>query len=200
MICANPWFASAAFCATRLLYHIRFDLSRGFAKVFSTFFRGFQPLACPFSFSAEVFDIISRSLVFVKRFLKDFFNLFRDILSSVPSAFASLIGSWIISHPLAFVKRVFKDFFNLFRDTLSRCSSIRCIHPAVFLTRSRAPLVDSPCLVDSSHIIALLFRFVKGVFQSFFTLAGLDVWYKFWFQLLCIIASFWCGVVDQGEK
>ena len=64
----------------------------------------------------------------------------------------------IISHSLPFVKRFFKSFFNFFRDILC----------AVFLSFSAA---RRP-LVDSLHIIALSFSFVKGVFISFF---GLDV-------------------------
>ena len=119
----RTWFALVAFHATFSLYHIRFDLSRGFAKVFFNFFRDSQPLACPFGFSAEVFDIISRSLVFVKRFFKSFFNLFRDILS---------------------------------------CCSI-------------GQSLSIAALADSSHIIALPSSFVKGVFKTFFGLAGLAV-------------------------
>ena len=155
MICANLVRVGRVSCDLFIISH-PFRFVKGFCKSFFNFFRGFQSLACPFGFSAEVFDIISRSLVFVKRFFKSFFNFFRDILSAALGFPASQIGLRIISHLLDFVKRFFKSFFNLFRDVLPCCS--------IGQSLSIAALVDSRCLVDSSHIIALPSPFVKGVF------------------------------------
>ena len=102
--------------------------------------------------------IISHSLDFVKRFLESFSNFF-VIFVRVSLSQNSRI---IISHPLAFVKRFSKSFLNFF-----------VIFRGFQLISLKAFLVDSP------HIIALLFPFVKGVFQYFSTLEGLAVCHNF---------------------
>ena len=59
MICASLRLA-AAFCATRILYHIRFDLSRGFWKVFKKFFKAlFEPFPLLLERSARLLYHIS---------------------------------------------------------------------------------------------------------------------------------------------
>ena len=107
MICARlP--SQAAFCATRLLYHVRFDLSRGFWKVFQKFFAVLsnQPSTsrrkCPI--------IISHLLDFVKRFFKSFSTFFVIFFREAPFQKRPAI----ISHLLDFVKGFFKSFSNFF--------------------------------------------------------------------------------------
>ena len=105
--------SQAAFDATSLLYHIRFDLSRGFWKVFEKLFsRSFRNLVlavrrkCP--------TIISHLFSFVKRFFESFFNFFRDPFGCLSEAWPSQKRSAIISHLFPFVKRFSKSFSTFF--------------------------------------------------------------------------------------
>ena len=174
MICARlP--SQAAFGATSLLYHIRFDLSRGFSKVFSQNFQLFPSLAsrrkCP--------TIISHLFPFVKRFFKSFFNFFRDLFGG--SLFAKQLAYYITS--LSFCQEVFQKFFQLFSRyfvSLSRFgASIR---------RSVSPRSCAP-LRDSLHIIALRLPIVNPFFRTFLTLVRVAVWSNFavCFCLICTI-------------
>ena len=110
MICARS-SSQAAFGATSLLYHIRFDLSRGFWKVFWKFSRFFSNRSltarrkCP--------TIISHLFPFVKRFFKSFFNFFRDPFGMLP--FGKRPAYYITS--LSVCQEVSRKFFNLFRDS-----------------------------------------------------------------------------------
>ena len=150
MICASLWLA-AAFCATCLLYHIRFVLSRGFWKVFWSFFKLlFKPLSnlrrkCP--------TIISHLFLFVKRFLKSFSKIFVIFSGS----FAFRKATRLVYHISFHLSRGFSKVFQLF-SIFVRGLSDRC--PSLF----------RGALVQCSHIIALLPPIVKGFFSTFFTL------------------------------
>ena len=124
-----------------------------FEKFFKKIFEAFRlALAkCP--------TIISHSLDFVKRFLESFFQTFSWFFVRASLSQNSRI---IISHPLAFVKRFLKSFSNFF-----------------VIFRGFQLISLKAFLVDSSHIIALLFPFVKGVFQYFSALEGLAVCHNF---------------------
>ena len=175
MICAR-FPSQAAFGATSLLYHIRFDLSRGFSKVFSKFFNFFSSLAsrrkCP--------TIISHLFSFVKRFFKSFFNFFRDLFGGL--LFAKQLAYCITS--LLFCQEVFQKFFQLFSRyfvSLSRFdASIR---------RSVSPRSCAP-LLDSLHIIALRLPIVNPFFRTFLTLVRVAVCHNFPADRLCIMHIF----------
>ena len=108
MICASLWLA-AAFCATCLLYHIRFVLSRGFWKVFWSFFQAsfltaFQP-------PAEVPDYYITSLSFCQEVFEKFFKNFCGFFGILCFSQSDPIS---ISHLFSFVKRFFKSFSTFF--------------------------------------------------------------------------------------
>ena len=112
-----------------------------------------------------------------KKFFEIFFKFFSQPLASPAEVFD------IISHLFPFVKRFFKSFLTFFvifcRDILSCCSPDSLIHPAVLSPARVRSSLTACCLVDSLHIIALSFSFVKGVFISFFTLEFLAFCHKF---------------------
>ena len=93
----------AVVSATCILYHISKLLSRGFAKVFSTFFR---LLVFALGRFCDDLDIISYFQSLVKRFSQSFLKFFQTWL-----CFAFLADSlYSIPHPRRFVN-TFRAFF-----------------------------------------------------------------------------------------
>ena len=131
MICARC-SSQAAFCATRLLYHICFDLSRGFWKVFKKFF---VVLSNRFlNFSAEALDYYITSLFICQEVFEKFFKNFCDFFEILCFRKATRLLYHISFH----LSRGFpKVFFNFFCDFSSCCFPTRRIHTAAFF----APLV-----------------------------------------------------------
>ena len=122
----RTWFARCRVLRDPFIISHSVLFVKGFFKSFFNFFRGFQPLACPFGFLAEVFDIISHSLAFVKRIFKSFFNFFRDIPSAV-LGFRPRKSALGLYHIFLILSRDFlKVFFNFFRDILS-CFNVRSL-------------------------------------------------------------------------
>ena len=106
--------AQAAFCATCILYHIPFYLSRGFSKVSSTFFKALS-IRSP-CLSAEVPDYYITSLFICQEVFQKFFQLFSWFLSGF-FPFGKRPGYYITS--LFVCQEVFQKFFNFFRDLFS---------------------------------------------------------------------------------
>ena len=169
MICASFWLA-AAFCATRLLYHIRFDLSRGFWKVFS-------------KFSAVLSNRTVDSSCRSARLLYHIFLILSRGFSKVFSTFFVILrrGSsfrkrpTIISHHLSFVKRFCKSFSTFF------------VMLSGFLAVTRSAYFAS--LVVSLHIIALSPSFVKGFFLTFLPLVPSAFCHNFVVGRLCMLTK-----------
>ena len=118
-------------------------------------------------FARPVYYITSVSVcqgVFEK-FFENFFKFFSHPLANPAEVFD------IISHLFPFVKRFFKSFSTFF---VIFCPAVfeLLIHPAVLSPAHVRSSLTACCLVDSLHIIALSFSFVKGFFISFF---GLEV-------------------------
>ena len=151
MICASFLGSLAAFCATRLLYHIRFDLSRGFWKVFWKFFEFFSAAFARFRFPFRI-----------SRCALTLYHIFLILSRGFSKVFQLFSWYSVVLFPRlgASIRR-----FNL---------SLVC-----------AALVDSRCLVDSSHIIALSFSFVKGFLESFCGLAVQALLYKLFRWFVC---------------
>ena len=118
--------------------------------------------------------IISHPFRFVKGFLKSFLKFFSSSFRNLSPARRKCLTLYHISFRLSRgFSKVFSTFFVIFcRDILSCCSPDSLIHPAVLSPARVRSSLTARCLVDSLHIIALSFSFVKGVFISFF---GLDV-------------------------
>ena len=138
----------------RLDYYITFVwVCQG---VFEKFFKNFRSLP---THSREVPDYYITLSRFCQEVFGKFFQTFSWFFVRVSLSQNSRI---IISHPLAFVKRFSKSFLNFF-----------------VIFRGFQLISLKAFLVDSSHIIALLFPFVKGVFQYFSALEGLAVCHNF---------------------
>ena len=78
--------AQAAFCATCTLYHIPFYLSRGFSKVFSTFFVAFSHSLVPSAFWRKCLTLY-HILSFLSRGFSKVFSTFSVIFRPPCSAF-----------------------------------------------------------------------------------------------------------------
>ena len=134
----------AAFSAACLLYHIRFPLSRGFLKLFLSFF--LDRFAIAWLCLSDSF-IISHPLSFVKRFFKTFLSFFRTACFRTFRAAVSLTApllyhsSHSLSSPLAYLFRLFLGLAGItffFRQLLS---SIINIHQA---SSKKCILTDRP--------------------------------------------------------
>ena len=112
--------AQAAFCATCTLYHIPFYLSRGFSKVFSTFFRALS-IRSP-RLSAEVPDYYITSLFICQEVSQKFFQLFFVISFGVLSFRKATRTLYHISFRLS--RGFSKVFFNFFVTFFRGCSHI----------------------------------------------------------------------------
>ena len=118
MICANHLIC-CRFCATRLLYHIRFDLSRGFWKVFWIFSSSFRNR---FSNRAEVLWYYITSLSICQEVFQKFFQLFSWYSVSLSFRFPLAgtsrwqpLSSWQLAHYSTsppFCQAVFAKFFR----------------------------------------------------------------------------------------
>ena len=111
---------SPFFPATSLLYHIRFSLSRGFSKVFWTFFLSLSGFAFVITavLPGDLF-IISLPVPFVKRFFELFSSFFVPSLpdpSATPSRWQPRY--YITSPtPCQYLFRTFLCFLRFFRNS-----------------------------------------------------------------------------------